>query len=285
VKATFDVALGFIEQAALHGGAWREAMRHADVAAPAVAGADVVLSWDTTTEGRPIDFEGYVYTRRQSEVSGQPWVEYDETKPETWKVQLRETLKPALVVRAPLAGYVVPPQYAALVEGRLARHGLVSRRLTTPVLVRQAEEMRVEVKLSPGSYEGRQRAAARGTWQPTAEVPLRAGALFVPIAQPQAELVMHLLEPTAPDSLVSWGFFNAHFEQKEYLEDYLAEAYARELLADAGVKAEFDAQLRDAGFAQSPEARLRFFAQRHPSWDQALNLVPYWRVNEAPAAR
>jgi len=45
------------------------------------------------------------------------------------------------------------------------------------------------------------------------------GSLFVPIAQPKARLVMSLLEPRAPDSFVSWGYFNAHFEQKEYMED------------------------------------------------------------------
>ena len=29
---------------------------------------------------------------------------------------------------------------------------------------------------------------------------------------------MALLEPRDPDSFVSWGFFNAAFERKEYME-------------------------------------------------------------------
>ncbi len=33
-----------------------------------------------------------------------------------------------------------------------------------------------------------------------------AGSLFVPIAQPKARLVMAMLEPQAPDSLLQWGF-------------------------------------------------------------------------------
>lgn len=285
VKTTFNVCLGLLEEAAAHGAEWRTAMLAMDDAAKGLAGQDVVLRWDTTKDGRPIEFEGYAYTRAQSEVSGQPWVRYDENAPQPWKVQLRETLTPALTVRAPKAGYVVPPPHAAWVQERLTRHGLISQRLPKPSFAREVQGMKLEVKPGGGSYEGRQRAAVNGaTWAPVPDVALPAGSLFVPIAQPNAELVLHLLEPAAPDSLVSWGFFNAHFEQKEYLEDYLAEGYARELLADAGVKAEFDALLRDAGFAKDPEARLRFFAERHPSWDRALGVLPYYRVDVSPSS-
>ena len=96
---------------------------------------------------------------------------------------------------------------------------------------------------------------------------------------------MHLLEPTAPDSFVAWGFFNAHLEQKEYLEDYLTEPFAREQLKDPKVKAAFDEQLKDPIFAKDPEARLHFFARRHPTFDARLNVVPVYRVDVSPASR
>jgi hypothetical protein len=34
-------------------------------------------------------------------------------------------------------------------------------------------------------------------------------------------------EPRAPDSFAAWGFFNAHFDQKEYMENYVAEEVMR----------------------------------------------------------
>ena len=52
---------------------------------------------------------------------------------------------------------------------------------------------------------------------------IAAGSLFVPIAQRRARVVLYLFEPTARDSYVSWGFFNAAFEQKEYIEPYIIE--------------------------------------------------------------
>ena len=124
-----------------------------------------------------------------------------------------------------------------------------------------------------------------GAWRPaTHAVP--AGSLFVPIAQPRARLVMSLLEPQAPDSLAAWGDFAAAFERKEYMEDYVAEAVAREMLAaDPALRAAFEARLRDdAAFAASAAQRLEFFYRRHPSWDARYLLYPVLRTDDPPGA-
>jgi hypothetical protein len=98
--------------------------------------------------------------------------------------------------------------------------------------------------------------------------------------------VMHLLEPQAPDSFAAWGFFNACFEQKEYMEPYVAEQIARSVLAqNPGLKEEFERKLKDyPAFAASPQARLEFFLRRHSSWDSHLNLYPVFRVDELLAS-
>ena len=51
------------------------------------------------------------------------------------------------------------------------------------------------------------------------------------LAQPGARVAMHLLEPDAPDSLLKWGYLDAIFEQKEYSEERVMEAMAREMMA------------------------------------------------------
>jgi len=112
---------------------------------------------------------------------------------------------------------------------------------------------------------------------------LPAGSLFVPIAQPRARLALHLLEPLAPDSLVAWGFFNSAFQRQEYMESYVAEDEARKMLAASpALRAEFETRLKEPAFAASPDARLRFFYERHPSWDERVNLVPVLRVATSP---
>jgi hypothetical protein len=279
VAATYDVCLGLLELAAADGSAWLTAAKAADGADARRAGADVVLLWEPSKTSRPIDFKGYAYTREPSPISGQPWVKYDEAKPETWRVPYFDDVRPSLTVKAPAGGWLIPPPHAAWVAEKLALHGVSFSRLATARPAVTVERFRLsEPKFRPTSYEGRFTVTGReGVWAP-AQLDVPAGTLFVPAAQARLEFAMHLLEPASPESFLAWGFFNAHLEQKEYLEDYLTEAFARELLQDAGVRADFEARLKNPEFAKDPSARLRFFSSRHPSADAQLNVVPVYRV-------
>ena len=122
-----------------------------------------------------------------------------------------------------------------------------------------------------------------GSWSPdTAE--LKAGSLIVEVNANNGFLLAALLEPEAPDSLLSWGFFNNHFESKEYMEAYVAEAVAREMLAtDPKIAAAFNARLaNDPAFAASPFARLEFFYRLHSSFDQKLGVYPVLKIEQPP---
>ena len=135
-----------------------------------------------------------------------------------------------------------------------------------------------KAKFRAAPYEGRMTVQTTGEWKDESrEVP--AGALFVTSAQPRIGLLLHVLEPTGPDSLMSWGFFNAQLEQKEYLEDYLTEGVAREMLKDPKVMDEFNAKLKDPEFAKNPDLRLQFFSSRHASFDERMNLYPVFRAD------
>ncbi len=186
---------------------------------------------------------------------------------------------------------MVPCEWAQEIGARLALHGISCEPVRAPSSQVRSEAFRAtRAQFAPAPFEGRMRVSLSGSWQRESH-DVAAGALFVPIAQPRARLVMHLLEPQAPDSYAAWGFFNACFEQKEYLEPYVAEQIARTMLAqDPALQALFERRLReDAVFARDPQARLDFFLRRHASWDTQLNLYPVLRVDEllaaAPAVR
>jgi endonuclease/exonuclease/phosphatase family metal-dependent hydrolase len=122
----------------------------------------------------------------------------------------------------------------------------------------------------------------KGTWAKERH-DLAAGALWVPAAQQRALLAAHLLEPAGPDSFLAWGDFNAAFERKEYVEDYVLEPFARDLLEkDPGVRAELERRLADPAFASDRQARLDFFQARHPSFDRAYRLYPVLRADARP---
>jgi hypothetical protein len=177
----------------------------------------------------------------------------------------------------------VPAAYAQIVGEKLALHGIEFRKLTSASAATDAEVFRAtKVTFSSAPFEGHTMLTLDGQWtRERRDVP--AGSLFVPIAQARSLLLMTLLEPKNPDSLVSWGSFDTAFERKEYMEAYVAEDVAREMLKkDPALQKEFAQRLdQDPEFARDPAARLDFFYRRHPSWDERFNLYPVYRVERA----
>jgi hypothetical protein len=220
--------------------------------------------------------KGLEYRTEQSDVSGAVRVVWG-TKPLDLKVPFYEEAEPSVSVAPPLY-YLVPPQWRQAAEV-LAAHGLRLKRLARPATVEVESYRFREVKFNPSSFEGRVLVTFKT--EPVREKrTYPAGTLVVPLAQAASRVALHLLEPDAPDSLVTWGFFHPVFEQKESGEDYVLEKLAREMLGrDANLKREFEQRLAtDAKFAASAGERLRFFYERSPYFDRQMNLYPVGRV-------
>jgi hypothetical protein len=284
VRITRNAIVALLDLVATHGAQWLHTAHEADVRAEKLAGTQVPLDWKAGDRVHTIDFQGYAYTRTPSEISGALMTHYDESKPETWHLPMRDDVQPDHVATAPGAGYLVPAAHAAWVGAKLRQHGIRFDTLAKPMTAARVEAFRADsAEFAGTSFEGHQRLAVTGTWKPEAH-DVGIGALFVPIAQPESRLVMALLEPQAPDSLLGWGEFNNAFEQKEYMEAYVAEEVARDMLAkDPALKAEFEQRVKaDPGFAKDPQARLDFFHRRHASYDQRLRLYPVLRTASAP---
>ncbi|GAB3355460.1 M14 family metallopeptidase [Lysobacter tyrosinilyticus] len=284
VRITRNTVLAAAELIAAHGADWQRQEHAADERATQLGGQPVALDYKATEKSRTIAFKGYAYTRTPSDISGGLMTHYDETRPQIWNIPLRDEIVPSHVVDAPRAGYLVPAAQAGWVAAKLRQHDIEFRRLDAPLQGADVAVFRADkVTFAAQSFEGHQTVQLNGNWAPEHR-DLRTGALFVPIAQAKARLLMSLLEPQAPDALVAWGEFNTAFERKEYMEDYVAEDVARQMLAnDPALKARFEQRLKDdPAFAKDPSARLEFFARLHSSWDQAYNLYPVLRVDRIP---
>lgn len=282
VRITRNTIVSVLEHAARDGRDWLARAQRADQAATRLAGHQVPLSYIASEDSRIIDFRGYAYTRSPSDISGAPMTRYDTGTPAIWKVPLRHRIVPEIVASAPAGGYLVPAAHAQWVGERLRVHGIAFETLRAPMPDAQVETFRADsARFAPAPVEGHQRLTLAGDWRAeNRDVP--AGSLFVPIAQPKARLVMALLEPLAPDAFVAWGMFNNHYERKEYMEAYVAEQVAREMLtSDPQLKAEFERRLReDPEFAGNPTARLEFFYRRHSAWDERYQLYPVYRLQQ-----
>ncbi|MFL6619715.1 MAG: M14 family metallopeptidase [Povalibacter sp.] len=282
VRITRNAIVHMMEVASTQGGEWRRAAQAADERASHLGGSSVPLVYDNTDHKRTIEFRGYEYTREPSAISGTLVTRYNNKKSQIWRIPLFDQVKPAVSAVAPRGGYIVPAAYAQFMQEKLKLHAIDAIVVSAAHPAANVESFRAtSVKNSQSTFEGHTTATLAGEWKrESRDVP--AGSLFVPIAKARSQLAMTLLEPNDPDSFVSWGFFNTSFEQKEYMEAYVAEAVAEEMLKkDPAVKKEFERRLaEDLAFASSPTARLNFFYQRSSSWDERLNLYPVYRTDE-----
>jgi len=277
-ESTYHALQAIFEAATRSAASWVAAEAAADRADQQLGGRDVTLVWDNGPHRTEIAFRGYAYAKARSEISGNDWIVYDEHTPQIWRVPLFDELVPKVTIHVPRAGYLVDGGFAPLVAPVLEHHGLR--------YVKLDGEPRVEVEVYRATgvtyqppFEGHAQVALDGAWTPETRT-LQRGAIFVPIDQPSARLVLHLLEPTLPDSFAQWGMFNAVFERKEYIEPYVLEQAARDMLAaDPTLQARFDAALAaDPELAKSPRRRLDWFYKLHPTWDTRVNLLPIYRT-------
>jgi hypothetical protein len=189
--------------------------------------------------------------------------------------------KPKITAAVPRPrGYLLLPGWPQI-EARLRGHGLQVERLAKPVEI-EVEAMRVsEPQPAPGSYQGLTRISAKAVR--TAERrQIPAGSLWIPADQPDFEVAVQLLEPEAPDSLLSWGLLSTVFEGKEYIDPRVLEGLAAGMLKDPKTAAEWQAALKDEKFAADANARYQWWFRRTPYWDATVGLLPYFRAMRAP---
>jgi hypothetical protein len=93
--------------------------------------------------------------------------------------------------------------------------------------------------------------------------------------QPKGRLAMHLLHPAFPDSFFQWGHFLDMFQRTEYVEGYVMEPYAQELLKDPSTAQAFQAFLTQRQ-KQPPTGQeiLQWFYRRTPYFDQRYLVYP-----------
>jgi hypothetical protein len=283
VRVTHNIIMTLADMMSREGAGWRAQAMAADARAQHLGGQTVTLDFDNGPHVTTIDFLGYAYTRKHSDISGAVATYYDATKPTVWHVPLRDTIVPQTTVQAPRGGYIVTAADADWMAAKLALHGITFTKLPREIASAAVQAFRAtQVSYSKETFEGHTMLTFQGTWAPEKRT-IPAGSLFVPMAQRNSRLVVALLEPRGVDSLAAWGFFDGAFERKEYMEPYVEEQVAVEMLAhDPKVAADFKKRLaEDRQFAADPDARLEYFYRLSPSWDERFNLYPVYRVEGA----
>jgi len=241
------------------------------------------LSFALSDKSQTRNFLGITSRFEQSTISGTQRRIYTG-EPFEISVAFFDDIAVADSVSIPLA-YLVPQEWK-FVADVLKVHGVKVDRLAVSVSIEVESYKFADVKFRERPYEGRQGATFKTELiKESRSYP--KGTLVIRTNQRAAKVAIHLLEPKSPDSFVSWGFFNAIFEQKEYAESYVMEEVAVKMLAeDSTLKQEFEQKVRsDSTFAKSPDARLNWLYLRSKWTDPWVNKFPIGRIVSADALK
>lgn len=254
--------------------------RTVDLGRADAAPSDIAVVYAGEEHGEPYRLPLYRYSLEKSVVSGGDVLLYQSGEVHEIEVPWRH--KPVVTQKlARPRGYLVLPGWPQI-EARLDGHGLHYSRLAQAETV-DVETIRLgEPKFAERSYQGRHGVSVDALrTRETRHVP--AGTLFINADQPKFELAVQLLEPEAVDSLVSWGLLSSLFENKEWINEFVLEAWAREQLKNPEIATAWQQALSDQGFASNGDARFSWWQQRHPSWDKEARLMPVMRLMTRPA--
>lgn len=226
----------------------------------------------------PIEFYGVEYAREISPVSGTTKVIYG-SDPMEITVPYYRHIVPDLTIRPP-AAYVVPQQWTQIIS-KLEAHHIEYSRLGKEITGVFETYRFTDVSWDPNPFEGHHRVHFK-SHSVTEQRTLPAGSVVVRLNQRSNKVIIGLLEPDAPDSVISWGYLDMIFEEKEYGENYIIEKMALEMLDGSdSIREEFQQKLMmDAEFAANPDARLRFFYERSRYRDERKNAYPVVRIND-----
>lgn len=237
----------------------------------------IPLAWRVPEDVVPEQMEvlGIESRKTLSPISGGVRTEW-LGKPITMRAPIRRATEVTASIARP-AAYWVPPQWRDVIE-LLDLHGIQYERITAPRDVEVTMYRCAAPKFATQQFEGHVRVTADVTSEKHREH-FPAGSLRVSTDQDLGTLAVLLLEPSSPDSLLQWGFFNSILSTTEYVEGYIMEPMAQRMLAeDPKLAEEFRRKVEtDEVFRGSPNARLQWLYERTPFHDERAQLYPVGR--------
>ncbi len=222
-------------------------------------------------------FKGIRYEMYDSPASGRQEIRWlGVADPEPWSLPFHGS-RPTLTLARPEA-YWVPSWRTDIIE-RLRLHGMEMETLSAPRTV-DVEMLRlVGPTLATRANEGHVQATVTGVTPERRDWTFPTGSVRVRTDQPLGDIVVLLLEPQSSESFFAWGMFPEVLNRVEYIEGYAIAPLAEAMMAaDPALKAAFEAKLAtEPEFAANGDARLQWFYERTPFYDDRYRLYPVGR--------
>jgi len=283
VKGTYAMLRRSLEIIGAEHATLRRLVTAADARAAALEHHELALSFAIDhSDSVMMDFLGVERTTDRSDITDGEWVHFSSTK-RTLRIPYFDAQTVTARATVP-AAYVIPAAWTVVID-RLREHGIRFVRLDQPATFDVATYRFANATWEAKPFEGHHLATYDLT-PVTEKMTFPAGSVLVDTAQPLARVIVGLLEPVAPDALVRWGYLDACFEQKEYVEDYVMEGLIRRMLAESpSLAADFQRAKTDTTLANHPARIRRWFYERSPWYERTAGLYPIGRILDRNALK
>jgi len=224
-------------------------------------------------------FKGILYEMYDSPASGRPEVRWlGRPDPVLWQMPFYGS-RPTLTLTRPTAYWV--PSYRTDIIERLRLSGVEMETLTEPRAVDVSMLRLEDPKVATRPNEGHVPISVETVTVEDRRWTFPVGSVRVPTDQPLGDAVVLMLEPQSSESFFAWGMFPEVLSRVEYIEAYAIAPLAEKMLAaDPALKTAFEAKLAaEPEFAASAQARLAWFYERTPFYDDRYRLYPIAREN------
>jgi hypothetical protein len=277
VNATGDLMKAFIGFTSSHAAEMIRLRSEAKQQQLVQAMFPIAWKWDRS-QSTEITFKGYEAGRRASEISGQPRLYYDRSKPFERKVPFYNVYRDTLTVQKPKA-YIIPQGWWKVID-RLKANGVQMRKLTKDSTV-EVECYRIEnYQSGQRPFEGHHLNSNVQVSKKMKTISFRKGDWYIPMNQAANRFLIETLEPQGEDSYFAWNFFDPILGQKEGFSDYVFEETALDFLKkNPPVQKLLDERkASDSAFAKNGRAQLNFVFQHSPYYESAHLQYPVYRV-------
>ncbi len=225
-----------------------------------------------------ITFKGYEAGRKPSNISGQPRLYYDRTRPYEKQIKYFNFFEAKTTIKKPEA-YIIPQGWWKVIE--LLKINKVQMRSFPKDTVLTVEGYHIDdFKTASRPYEMHHLNSEVKLSSSSQSIKFRKGDWFIPMSQAANRFLMEVLEPQADDSYFAWNYFDGILGQKEGYSSYAFEDIAEQYLKEnPAVNAKLEQRrATDSAFARNGSAQLNFVYQNSPYYEPDHLRYPVFRV-------
>ena len=277
VKSTYELMKSVIDFTAKNSGTIKQLRDQTKQSVKTQTEFPVAWTLDRSQFDKRI-YKGYTASRKPSDISGQPRLFYDRTKPYEKEVPFYNFYKPSTVIQKPKA-YIIPQGWWKVID--LLKANKVQMTQLKKDTTIEVEAYRIDdYKTAPRQFEMHHLNSEVKTSTTIKQMKFRKGDYYIALNQAANRFLIETLEPTAADSYFAWNFFDGILGQKEGFSGYSFEDIAADYLkTNPELKTKLAQRVAtDTAFAKNGRAQLNFVYENSPWTEPDYLRYPVYRV-------